>query len=180
MEAAARLESALRAKVALGGAVASAYTLRGRGTALSMDGTGTLFVSLESSERSLSLSFAFASRSHRMKNFINTALPRVGVARPNGSYVARTQVLAARATLVRRRTLADARRAYRTSTPRTRVTEGEIPGGLSCRLLVRRSEIFDRAFKRTGDLFLDVSASRRRSSVRDKRLHAAIIWENEN
>lgn len=153
------------------------YTLGGRGTALSMDGTGTLS---ESSERSLSLSFAFASRSHRMKNFINTALPRVGVARPNGSYVARTQVLAARATLVRRRTLADARRAYRTSTPRTRVTEGEIPGGLSCRLLVRRSEIFDRAFKRTGDLFLDVSASHRRSSVRDKRGYTPLLWENEN
>lgn len=65
------------------------------------------------------------------------------------------------------------RRAYRTSTPRTRVTEGEIPGDLSYRLLVRRSEIFDRAFERTGDSFLDVSASHRRSSVRAERLHAA-------
>lgn len=88
------------------------------------------------------------------------------------------QVLAARATLVRRRTLADARRAYRTSTPRTRVTEGEIPGGLSlAAYLYAVAKFYIRAFKRTGDLFLDVSASHRRSSVRDKRLHAAIMGE---
>lgn len=112
-----------------------------------MDGGRALFVSSRVlGAVAVTLSFAFASRSHRVKNFINTALPRVGVARPNGSYVARTQVLAARATLVRRRTLAVARRAYRTSTPRTRVTEGEIPGGLSCRLLVRRSEILHPCF----------------------------------
>lgn len=60
------------------------------------------------------------------------------------------------------------------------MTEGEIPGDLSYRLLVRRSEIFDRAFKRTGEnLLLDVSASHRRSSVRAERLHAALLWENE-
>lgn len=39
------------------------------------------------------------------KHFTNTALPRVGVERPNGSYVARTvNVLVARSSLVLRRT----------------------------------------------------------------------------
>lgn len=70
------------------------------------------------------------------------------------------------------------RRAYRTSTPRTRVAEGD-PRGLSSRILVLLSEILSRPVRHDApaDTFLDVLASHRRSSVRAKRLRAATMGE---
>lgn len=108
-------------------------------------------------------------RSRRMKNFINTALPRVGVARPNGSYVARTQVLAARATLVRRRTLADCTsRLPNINSTDTSDGEGEIPGGVSLAAYLYAVAKFSTVLSNAPvTCFLDVSASHRRSSVRD-------------
>lgn len=115
-----------------------------------------------------------------MKNFLNTALPRVGVARPNGSYVARTQVLAARATLVRRRTLADARRAYRTSTPRTRVTEGETLAVSLAAYLYAVAKFYIRAFKRTGDTCSSTSRHRIVDLASGISGYTPLLWENEN
>lgn len=64
------------------------------------------------------------------------------------------------------------RRAYRTSTPRMRVTEDNRSSDFSSRLLVRRSEIFSlpcatrNVAHGATHTFLDVSASLCRSSVR--------------
>jgi len=51
----------------------------------------------------------------------STALPRVGVARPNGSYVARTPLVCWPRGSLSFRTQQRNRRAYRASTPRIRV-----------------------------------------------------------
>lgn len=64
------------------------------------------------------------------------------------------------------------RRAYRTSTPRMRVTEDNRSSDFSSRLLVRRSEVFsllcatENVAHSATHTFLDVSASLCRSSVR--------------
>jgi len=63
-----------------------------------------------------------------------TALPRVGVERPNGSYVARTHRCWPRElpSFVDERESDVSSRAYRTSTPRMRATEGEILSVCTC------------------------------------------------
>lgn len=58
--------------------------------------------------------------------FTSTALPRVGVARPNGSYVARTHLVCWPRDSLSSWTQQRNRRAYRTFTPRIRVAEGRL------------------------------------------------------
>lgn len=88
---------------------------------------------------------------------VSTAMPRVGVERPNGSYVARTFNRVGRVRLSR---------ADRATTPPVRVAEGKLRFSLPAQL-VHRSESSKRAIAHDDVFHLDVLASRNRSSVRE-------------
>lgn len=111
--------------------------------------------------------------------FLDTALPRVGVVRPNGSYVARTVYqcwLRDLPSFVDERDRMY-RRTYRASTPS--VSSGGKTRARSSRLLVNRSENFRPC----------LNASATRSSTSEHRAvdlasgrggYTPLLWENEN